>query len=125
MLSKGAWGLRSSLLRAGATVVMATVFALPAYDRAAAQDDRYPFVAAPRPAPEPAEPKEKRGRPAHPPAVERGAPRPEPPATTTAVPPPNAPTTVPPRNPALDGVALDPSWPKQVFVIADSVMLGA
>jgi formylglycine-generating enzyme required for sulfatase activity len=33
--------------------------------------------------------------------------------------------TVPPRNPALDGVALDPSWPKQVFVIADSVMLGA
>jgi formylglycine-generating enzyme required for sulfatase activity len=125
MLSKGAWGLRGSLLRASATVMMATVFALPAYDRAAAQDDRYPFVAAPRPAPEPAEPKDKRGRPAHLPAVERSAPRPEPPVTTATLPPGAATVTVPPRDPALDGVALDPSWPKQVFVIADSVMLGA
>jgi formylglycine-generating enzyme required for sulfatase activity len=31
----------------------------------------------------------------------------------------------PPSDPALAGIALDPSWPKQLYVIGDSVMLGA
>ena len=47
------------------------------------------------------------------PAVKRKAP-----TTASSLPPP-------PLNPALAGVALDPSWPKQLFVISDSVMLGA
>jgi hypothetical protein len=33
--------------------------------------------------------------------------------------------TVPPLDPALRGPPLDPSWPKHVYVITDSVMLGA
>ena len=36
-----------------------------------------------------------------------------------------APIAAPPLDPALAGPALDPSWPKHVYVITDSVMLGA
>jgi lysophospholipase L1-like esterase len=39
--------------------------------------------------------------------------------------PAGPPPAAPPLNPALAGVALDPSWPKHVYVITDSVMLGA
>jgi formylglycine-generating enzyme required for sulfatase activity len=125
MLSEGAWTVRGGWRRAGGAAVMAALLALSAQNGAKAQDDRYPAVAAPAPPPagEPSD-KDKRRRPtAHVPAVER-APLPEP-ATTAAVPAGTAPVAAPPRNPALDGVALDPGWPRQVFVIADSVMLGA
>jgi formylglycine-generating enzyme required for sulfatase activity len=123
MWSKGAWRARDCWFRAGAAVVLAVLFVLPAQDRAAAQDDRYPSVAAPvRPPADPSE-KDKRGKPLAP-GAERAAPRPETPATTATV-SRNVPTTTPTLNRALDGIPLDPSWPKQVFVISDSVMLGA
>lgn len=119
MWSKRACGPRGRLFRANAAIVLAALLALPA-SRVAAQDDRYPSLTAPvRPAPEPADPKDKRGRPTvQSPAAQRTEP-----ATTATVPPGNVP--LPPRDPALDGVAFDPRWPKQVLVIGDSVMLGA
>ena len=36
-----------------------------------------------------------------------------------------APMTIPPPDPALAGPALNPSWEKHVYVVTDSVMLGA
>jgi hypothetical protein len=38
---------------------------------------------------------------------------------------PNLATTLPLLDPALLGVPLNPTWPKQLFVVADSVLLGA
>jgi formylglycine-generating enzyme required for sulfatase activity len=127
MLSEGAWEVRGCWLRAGAALVSAALLALPAHDSARAQDDRYPSLTAPAPPrPDTSEERNRRGKPAvHVPAVERAAPRPEPPVTTATLPPPGAAANAPPRDPALDGIALDPSWPKQVLVIGDSVMLGA
>jgi formylglycine-generating enzyme required for sulfatase activity len=52
-------------------------------------------------------------------------PGPETPLTTATVPPRNAPLVPPTPNRSLAGVPLDPSWPKQLFVISDSVVLGA
>ena len=39
--------------------------------------------------------------------------------------PAGPPPVAPPLAPALAGIPLDPSWPKHVYVITDSVMLGA
>jgi formylglycine-generating enzyme required for sulfatase activity len=117
---------------------VAVLLALPAH-RAAAQDDRYPATAQPRVAPQPekAEPAQPaqgwRRRPAAPApaaAAKPEPPKPEPPKTetpvTTATVPPRPPApSAPPGNPDFAGIPLDPSWPKQVFVIGDSVMLGA
>jgi formylglycine-generating enzyme required for sulfatase activity len=112
------------------------MLALPAHDGARSQDDRYPSVVAPvRPQPDP--PKDKRATPTtHVPGADRAAPRPEAPVTTATVPPRDASAAaalrgnasasdLPPHNPALDGIPFDPSWPKQLLIIGDSVMLGA
>src|SRR5262245_37388958 len=45
------------------------------------------------------------------------------PAAKGAVAPASA--TLPPLDPALLGTPLDPSWPKQLVVVTDSVLLGA
>jgi formylglycine-generating enzyme required for sulfatase activity len=45
----------------------------------------------------------------------------QPKPASAALPPPNA----APRNSELAGIPLDPRWPKQLYVIGDSVMLGA
>src|ERR1043166_4689879 len=126
MWSEGAGAIRGCWRRASAAVVLAAMLALPLPDSARAQDDRYPSVAAPvRPPPDTSEPRDKRSKPAaHVPTIERPALRPDP-VTTATLPSLNAAATLPPRNPALEGVAFDPGWPKQVLVIADSVMLGA
>ncbi|HEU0145473.1 MAG TPA: hypothetical protein VFR21_01185, partial [Bradyrhizobium sp.] len=74
--------------------------------------------------PRPAKPK-KAAKPASAPAVATPNPAtgpnqatPEQPASPTAM------EALQPH-PALAGIALDPSWPKQLYVIGDSVMLGA
>jgi formylglycine-generating enzyme required for sulfatase activity len=109
-------------------VVLGGLMALPAQNRAAAQDDRFPVRAAPA-LPASSQPTDPRARPAPArPTVHAPAAQHPDPATTAAVPPrsePAVPVALPPRDPALDGVELDPKWPKQVLVIADSVMLGA
>jgi hypothetical protein len=46
-------------------------------------------------------------------------------ANQTAAAPVNAPVAAPPLDPSLRGPPLDPAWPKHVYVITDSVMLGA
>ena len=91
---------------------------------AQAQPGRDTFIfVAPAPAPQSTDPASKqksrhRGPVVAAPRTDAPVTRRKPPATASTLPPP-------PLNPALAGVALDPSWPKQLFVISDSVMLGA
>ena len=106
----------------GAVVVSALV----ACGSAQAQPGRDTFIfVAPNPGPEATAPSKQKSR------NRRQAPTAAAPTAEPAVKPkaqkiPTASTLPPPpRNPALAGVALDPSWPKQLFVISDSVMLGA
>ena len=137
MRSEGVWASRDRGFRVGAIAALAAMLAIPAFQPAAAQDDRYPAVAAPAPAA--AAPalnsSETQGRrrrtiwrtPVVTPAPQQPAPpQTQPPITTANLPPPSTTVTaLPPHNAALDGVPLDPKWPKQFFVVSDSVMLGA
>jgi len=127
MWSEGAWQTRNYWFRVGTAVVLTAMLALLMHGHAKAQDDRYPSAIAPlAPRPDKSEPGPKRRNPAsHLPAAGNAAPAADQPVTTATLPPPGTAIAAPPRNPALDGVALDPKWPKQVYVMADSVMLGA
>ena len=121
MSSEGVLDSRCRGCRVGAAV-LAALLTVAVFDGAAAQDDRYPVISSPRGAP-PSNIQDKQRRPAvlpqgTPPA--KGAP-----VTTATAPLPASGIPLAPHNPKLDGVPLDPAWPKQVFVIGDSVMVGA
>jgi formylglycine-generating enzyme required for sulfatase activity len=133
MCGEGARTSRSRWYRAGAAGALAALLTFPAFHTAAAQDDRYPAVASPvaPAASRLSTARDARWHPARrpvrrhvaPPAAPAAAPKVDAPVKTATLPPAATPLT--PADPALNGIALDAGWPKQVFVISDSVMLGA
>jgi formylglycine-generating enzyme required for sulfatase activity len=90
-----------------------------------------PGVTRPATEPKPHKPRAaSKPRVHNPSLVVRPAGRPLAPVAQPSVPAPqaapaSAATPAPPRDPELAGIPLDPHWPKQLYVIGDSVMLGA